>query len=129
MTVCFQYIKLSLRQISARKKRRQMGNCINHGTTASWEEKEDWLWEEYNSSSNNKNMVGKIVAKEPSSVVNSAEVKIKITKKQFEELLLPLDDEYKSNLLAHLISDADSSNIGHIQWRPTLQGIAEGVEV
>ncbi|KMZ69682.1 hypothetical protein ZOSMA_209G00150 [Zostera marina] len=100
-----------------------MGNCINHETTRSWDEKEDWLWEDRN---NNKNTTGKIVAKGPSLAANSGEVKIKVTKKQFEELLIQLDDENKINLLVHLLSDANSSDT---QWRPSLQSIAEGIEI
>lgn len=128
---------MSRRRKKIARDDRSMGNCINHEATVSWEEREDWLWEDFNDKKNTAvNPCN--VAKEPSSSVNGTDqVKIRITKKQFEELFLHVDAERKQSvvvqkLLTHLLSEANrdggGDHIGHIQWRPALQSIAEAVE-
>ncbi|KAJ0983130.1 hypothetical protein J5N97_011385 [Dioscorea zingiberensis] len=97
-----------------------MGNCI-HGRPATWADDEEWEEEE------EEMMMGEMREKEI-KMEPSKEVKIKITKKQLEELLHKADMQglplQQALMLLMSVGDAGvTENDRH--WRPVLQSIPE----
>ena len=92
-----------------------MGNCLRRdGAAARWAGEEwDFLAADVEDG-----------GKSQGSTAVSTEVKIKITKRQLEELLGKVDVEEMSvqQVLAQLISAGESR---HRSWRPVLQSIRE----
>ncbi|CAN1799826.1 hypothetical protein LINPERHAP1_LOCUS22264 [Linum perenne] len=62
-----------------------------------------------------------------STTTEAVEVKIKITKKQLEEMLGKVDVKQLSvqQVVAHLITVSDKFEAQHRSWRPNLQSIPE----
>ncbi|KAJ0983101.1 hypothetical protein J5N97_011356 [Dioscorea zingiberensis] len=101
-----------------------MGNCI-HGRPATWADDEEWEEEE-----EEEMMMGEMREKEI-KMEPSKEVKIKITKKQLEELLHKADMQglplQQALMLLMSVGDAGvTENDRH--WRPVLQSIPEVAE-
>ncbi|KAG9454047.1 hypothetical protein H6P81_006951 [Aristolochia fimbriata] len=108
-----------------------MGNCLRHHRQSSatrWEE-EDWgVFEESepcgkmgSRKGEEENLLGE------KQRVPSTEVKIKISKKQLEELLGRADVQGMSieQILAQLISVDGELQLRHRHWKPALQSIPE----
>lgn len=124
-----------------------MGNCIRHESSVQWggddwgsAEKEELYGNDTdcdNMGDNNKAMITeekgllggaeRSFTKSSSTTTTATEVKIKITKKQLEELLGKVDLKELSvqQVLAQLINVSDRFNSHPRSWRPALQSIPE----
>lgn len=124
-----------------------MGNCIRHESSVQWGG-DDWGSAENeelygndtdcdNMGDNNKAMITeekgllggaeRSFTKSSSTTTTATEVKIKITKKQLEELLGKVDLKELSvqQVLAQLINVSDRFDSHPRSWRPALQSIPE----
>ncbi|KAJ8478499.1 hypothetical protein OPV22_022226 [Ensete ventricosum] len=114
-----------------------MGNCLDLQKPVTWvdDEDDDWGFMETRSPkhSEGQRKDGAEAAKEKAGS-GSTEIKIKISKKQLEELLRQADDGEKLPLrrfLVDLVTMGESWDLHHDQgshWRPELQSIPEAPE-
>ncbi|CAN0901030.1 hypothetical protein LINGRAHAP2_LOCUS21176 [Linum grandiflorum] len=94
---------------------------------------EDWSFQEEGEDDillgdhQNKNRGGFVNSTSSSSSEPATEVKIKITKKQLQELLGRVDVKQLSvqQVVAHLITVSDGFEAQDRSWRPNLQSIPE----
>uniref|UniRef100_A0A1D1XVF6 Porphobilinogen deaminase n=1 Tax=Anthurium amnicola TaxID=1678845 RepID=A0A1D1XVF6_9ARAE len=118
-----------------------MGNCVKGQAAVSWaddDEEAEWEWAESGHRRRHSHGAGSEerqgLLKEDERGVNPAatEVKIKITKRQLEELLRKVDAQGLPlhQVLAHLTSGAidDALHDRPHHWRPALQSIPEAAE-
>lgn len=96
-----------------------MGNCLKRPSTSSSDDEDDWDFY-------------KLEEEEEMGLLKSAgtktdQLKIKVTKKQLEELLGRADMEGMSNerLLVELVKVKGEFDVRHRPWRPALQSIPE----
>ncbi|MQM09239.1 hypothetical protein Taro_042110 [Colocasia esculenta] len=114
-----------------------MGNCVRRQAAVSWAEddEEEWEWadavhREVKTEEAHQQLLGE---KGPGVLRAATEVKIKITKKQLEELLRKVDAQGLplQQLLTHLVSGASDVDALHDRarhWRPALQSIPEAAD-
>lgn len=105
-----------------------MGNCLRHESSSSMQ----WAGDDWSSLASDKSekdlkMEERRVGFTSSSTTGPTEVKIKITKKQLEELLGKVDLQGLSvqQVLAQLINVSDRYEMHNRPWRPALQSIPE----
>ncbi|XP_058071351.1 uncharacterized protein LOC131220471 [Magnolia sinica] len=108
-----------------------MGNCLRHRSSMTCPSDD---WDPEIESGGPYGLGGKMVGEmekerllDEKKRVPTTEVKIKLTKKQVDELLERVDIGGMSiqEVLAHLINGASESHLRHRSWRPALQSIPE----
>ncbi|KAL0306371.1 UNVERIFIED_CONTAM: hypothetical protein Scaly_1237500 [Sesamum calycinum] len=111
-----------------------MGNCIRKGSTAEWGG-EDWgSFGSVDKTRTRGDLYGeslgvqkKSLLAESDGVLSSTEVKIKISRKELEQLVKKADAEGLSvqQVLAQLMDVGDRFEAHQRSWRPALQSIPE----
>ncbi|XP_010923893.1 uncharacterized protein [Elaeis guineensis] len=110
-----------------------MGNCIGHQKAVTWVDDDDWESAESPMHCSRKEEAGEVVGKEKGLLegkggVGSTEVKVKISKKQLEELLQRVEGKGLpiQQVLTDLLSMGEVALREREQhWRPALQSIPE----
>ncbi|KAK7387086.1 hypothetical protein VNO78_27584 [Psophocarpus tetragonolobus] len=101
-----------------------MGNCLKHQSSARYSDDDD-SDDDYNFLSGEKGAFG--ATKVASTTKTVTEVKIKITKKQLEELLSKVDvrELRVEQVLSQLMDHSGGYQSLQRPWRPALQSIPE----
>ncbi|KAF9589375.1 hypothetical protein IFM89_023309 [Coptis chinensis] len=114
-----------------------MGNCLGHKSSTGRDGKDSGFQEVpekittkddlYNKGRKSSEAEKEFVSGDKSKVSSSTEVKLKITKKQLEELLARsgLEDLPLEQVLIHLINASDDFSTQNQPWKPVLQSIPE----